>query len=121
MSAIGSNARRTTLLRLIRSEACNAVACKALAQVFQDYDDSLAAIFRKMAASERRHAVILGWYYRIRFGPLPSANDTFKTNHKTLHLVLNAGLRRVLKEKLAEKRRQQWHHFWRKNANSETS
>jgi len=120
MSATDSNARRTTL-RLIRSEACYAIACKALAQVFQDDDDSLAAIFRKMAASERRHAAILGWYYRIRFGPLPSATDTFKTDHKTLHLALNAGLRRLVNEKLAEKRRQRWFHFWRKNANSETS
>ena len=84
MGATDSNARRTTLLQLIRTETSNAVACKALAQLFQDYNDSLAAIFHKMAASERRHTAILGWYYRIRFGPLPSATDTLKIDHKTL-------------------------------------
>jgi hypothetical protein len=62
MSGIDSKARGTNLLRLIRTETCNAVARKALVRLFQDYDNSLAVIFRKMAASERRHAAILGWY-----------------------------------------------------------
>ena len=52
---------------------------------------------------------------------IPVDNLEIQIEHKTLHLALNAGLRSLVNEKLAEKRRQQWFHFWRKNANSETS
>ncbi len=78
MNAIPSDAGRTTLLGAIQIEARNAGVYDSLAQLFQGYDDSVTAIFRDMAAEERRHGTELEERYRERFGPPPSSAEAPK-------------------------------------------
>ena len=72
MSAIRSDAERSTLLRAIQIERRNAGVYDSLAELFQGYDDSVTSIFREMAAEERQHGSDLEQRYLERFGPVPS-------------------------------------------------
>ena len=71
MTAAPANAARLTLLQAIEIEARNARVYDSLAQLFQDYDNSVTAIFREMAAEERQHGAELEQRYLERFGTAP--------------------------------------------------
>ena len=71
-------AQIATLAGAILIEARNAAIYESLAQIFQGYDDSVTAIFRELAAEERRHGNELEESYRQRFGPPPSSAEAPK-------------------------------------------
>lgn len=76
MSTESAESCRATLLRAIQIESRNAGVYDSLAQLFE-YDESVAAIFRDMAAEERQHGAELEDRYRARYGPVPrSAEET---------------------------------------------
>lgn len=102
---VGILSSQEALLRIIRGEECNASVYKTLSQIFQDIDSSVTTIFSKMAAEERRHVVVLMWCYRKRFGAEAPVGQPEKFDSKTLERALHVGLCRLLKEKVAEKRR----------------
>ncbi|HEX7288981.1 MAG TPA: ferritin family protein [Candidatus Angelobacter sp.] len=62
---------RTTLLRAIQIERRNSELYESLASIFDDYDDSVKAMFIEMAEEERQHGTDLKQRYRARFGPVP--------------------------------------------------
>ncbi len=68
MSAAHSDATRATLECAIRIEARNGGLYDSISQLFECYDYSIIAIFREMAAEERRHGAELKRRYRERFG-----------------------------------------------------
>ena len=103
---VGILSSRETLLRIIRGEECNASVYKTLSQIFQDIDSLMTTIFSKMAAEERRHTTVLKWCYRKRFGSEAPVVQPEKFDSKTLSQALHAGLCRLLREKVAEKRRE---------------
>lgn len=78
MSDIFKEDRRATLAGAIQIEARNNAIYESLAQIFQGYDDSVAVIFRELAAEERRHGNELEESYRQRFGPLPPSAEAPK-------------------------------------------
>lgn len=97
-----------TLRRAIELETRNRDACESLADLFQEYDNCIAAVFCKMAAEEQQYVTVLAGIYHKRFGRMPSIIERGKFDSRTLEKALNAGLCRVLKEKTAEKRRSRW-------------
>ncbi len=103
------DARRQALLDTIEKEARNVRVCELLAGLLRDFpqDGSFPGIFQKMAAEERRHVSMLEWLYRWRFGSPPLVNEPLPVDHRILEQILNAGMHRLLKEKMAEKGRQQ--------------
>jgi rubrerythrin len=70
-----ADARRAILLRAIQIEARNGAIYDSLAQLFRGYGDSVADLFREMAAEERQHGAQLDERYRERFGPVPSPEE----------------------------------------------
>lgn len=72
MSLIPLGREQAALLRAIHIEARNGGVYDSLERLFQGYDDSVAALFREMAAEERQHGNELEQRYRERFGPVPS-------------------------------------------------
>ena len=103
---VGILSSREALLRIIRGEECHTSVYQTLSQIFQDIDSSMTTIFSKMAAEERRHVVVLTWCYRQRFGSEPPIVPSDKFDSKTLEQALHDGLCRLLREKVAEKRRE---------------
>jgi rubrerythrin len=71
MSGFQLDALRTTLLRAIQIERRNSELYESLAHIFDDYDDSVKAMFIAMAEEERQHGADLKQRYRARFGPVP--------------------------------------------------
>lgn len=98
---------REDLFRIIRSESRSASVSELLAQSFtsQDCDSLMAAVFHKMAAEEQRQAAILEWFYRKRFGPLPSTTEALTVDSKILNQTLHAGVQHLIQEKVAANRR----------------
>jgi rubrerythrin len=71
MTAFEQDPLRETLLRAIQIERRNAELYESLAQIFDDYDDSVKNMFMAMAEEERQHGADLKQRYRARFGPVP--------------------------------------------------
>lgn len=64
-------AQLKALAGAIQIEVRNAAIYESLAQLFQGYDDSVAAIFAELASEERRHQAELEEGYRERSDTLP--------------------------------------------------
>jgi hypothetical protein len=94
------------LVRRIQTEHQNAAVFGTYSQMFADLDSPMTAVFRTMATEEQRNRSVLAWCYRRRFGTEPPIVESGgKFDSKTLHQGLQAGLCRLLRDKVAEKRR----------------
>lgn len=72
MTCEPADSRQAVLLRAMQIEARNGAVYDSLAQLFQGYDDSVAALFHEMAEEERQHGAELTRRYSERFGPPPT-------------------------------------------------
>jgi rubrerythrin len=71
MTGFQTDSLRQTLLRAIQIERRNCELYQSLAQIFEDYDDSVRKMFLEMAQEEQQHGADLKQRYRARFGPVP--------------------------------------------------
>lgn len=71
MTIFESDISRETLLRAVQIERRNSELYELLAQIFDQYDESVERMFLEMAEEERQHGAELKERYRARFGPVP--------------------------------------------------
>ncbi|MBI4478790.1 MAG: hypothetical protein HY651_02105 [Acidobacteria bacterium] len=69
---------RVSLLRAIGTQAYNAEIYESFAPLFQEYQSSLAAIFRRMAAEEFRYGAQLEQLYPAKAGTRPFSKKESK-------------------------------------------